>query len=184
MVDATQGRASGDSRCCLMTRRGSLIYYFTAWIFGCFFMSLAVWSKDLWGAARLSSGLREVFGLIFFYFYGLVFGALSALMGGLLLRRVAAWFECKRPAHWAIFGAILEPLLIVVLGTWGRRMELAAPPGFPLLRLLTFGPKTALEAGWWLAIPAGAATGYFLGRVQCAFDPVERDGAGVNQPSA
>jgi hypothetical protein len=184
MVGREQGGSRSRSRGCIVTRRGSLIYYFTAWILGCFFTSLAVWSKDLWGAARLSSGLREVFGLIFFYFYGLVFGALSALIGGLLLRRVAALFPCKKPAHWAIFGAILEPILIVVLGTWGRRTELAGHPGFRLLSLLTFGPKTVLEAGWWLAIPAGAATGYFLGRVQCAFDPAQHAAAGVNQPSA
>ncbi len=88
-----------------MTRRGSLIYYFTAWIFGCFFMSLAVWTKDVWGAARLSTGLREAFGVLFFYFYGLVFGALSALIGGFLLRRVAVLLKCRTPAHWAIFGA-------------------------------------------------------------------------------
>ena len=167
-----------------MTRRGSLIYYLTAWILGCFFMSLAVWSKDLWGAARLSSGLREAFGVLFFYFYGLVFGALSALIGGFLLRRVAALLKCRTPAHWAIFGAILAPILIGALGTWGHRMGLAKHPGFRLLSLLTFGPKTVLEAGWWLAIPAGAATGYFLGRVQRAFDPAQHAAAGADQASA
>jgi len=167
-----------------MTRRGSLIYYLTAWILGCFFMSLAVWTKDLWGAARLSSGLREAFGVLFFYFYGLVFGALSALIGGFLLRRVAALLKCRTPAHWAIFGAILAPILIGALGTCGHRMDLAKHPGFRLLILLTFGPKTVLEAGWWLAIPAGAATGYFLGRVQRAFDPAQHAAAGANQASA
>jgi hypothetical protein len=167
-----------------MTHRGSLIYYFTAWIFGCFFMSLAVWTKDLWGAARLSSGLREAFGVLFFYFYGLVFGALSALIGGFLLRRVAALLKCKSPSHWAIFGAILAPILIGALGTWGPRIDLAGHPGFRLLSLLTFGPKTVLEAGWWLAIPAGAATGYLLGRVQCAFDPAQHAEASTDQPNA
>jgi len=167
-----------------MTRRGSLIYYLSAWILGCFFMSLAVWTKDMWGPARLSSGLREAFGVMFFYFYGLLFGALSALIGGFLLRRVAALLKCKAPAHWAIFGAILAPVLIGVLGTWGRRMDLAGHQGFRLLGLLTFGPKTVLEAGWWLAIPAGAATGYFLGRVQRAFDPAQHAAASANQASA
>jgi len=50
--------------------------------------------------------------------------------------------------------------------------------------LLTFGPETVLEAGWWLTIPAGAATGYFLGRVQRAFDPAEHAATGANQASA
>src|ERR1700746_2071240 len=58
-----------------MTRRGSLIYYLTAWICGCFFMSLAIWIRDLWGATVTSSRSREAFGVLFFYFYGLVFAA-------------------------------------------------------------------------------------------------------------
>jgi hypothetical protein len=167
-----------------MTRRGSLIYYFTAWIFGCFFMSLALWVKDVWGAPRLSSGLREAFGVLFFYFYGLVFGALSVLIGGFLLRRGAALLKCKTPAHWAIFGAILAPVWIGLLGTWGRHMDFREHPGSRLISLLTFGPKTVLEAGWWLAIPAGAATGYFLGRVERAFDPAEHAARGADHPSA
>jgi hypothetical protein len=167
-----------------MTRRGGLIYYFTAWILGCFFMSLAVWTKDMWGAARLSSGLREAFGFLFFYFYGLMLGALSSLIAGFLLRRVAALLKCKTPAHWAIFGAILVPILIGVLGAWGRRMNLPGHPNIQILSWLTSGPNIVLVAGWWLAIPAGAATGYFLGRVQRAFDPAQHAAAGANQPSA
>lgn len=163
-----------------MTRRGSLIYYLTAWILGCFFMSLAVWLKDVWGAARITSALREAFGLLFFYFYGLVFGAPTALIGAFLLRRVAATFKCKMPSHWAIFGAILAPLLIGAVGTWGRHLSAGERQGMRLLSLLTFGPKTVLEAGWWLAIPAGAATAYFLCRTQRAFDPARQ----VESPAA
>jgi hypothetical protein len=37
---------------------------------------------------------------------------------------------------------------------------------FPLV-----GAENVLRAGWWLAIPAGAATGYYLGRIQRAFAP-------------
>ena len=154
-----------------MTRRGSLVYYLTAWILGCFFISLAVWIKDVWGAARITSALREAFGLLFFYFYGLIFGAPTALIGAFLLRQVAAKFKCKMPSHWAICGAILAPLSIGAVGTWGRHVATGERQGIRLLSLLTFGPKTVLEAGWWLAIPAGAVTGYFLGRVQRAFDP-------------
>jgi hypothetical protein len=62
-----------------MTRSGSLAYYLTAWICGCFFMSLAVWTRDLFGAnADNAFSTHSVFGLIFFYFYGLVFGAIAA----------------------------------------------------------------------------------------------------------
>ena len=167
-----------------MTRRGSLIYYFTAWIFGCFFMSLAVWTKDVWGAARLSSGLREAFGVLFFYFYSLVFGGLAVLVGAFLLRRIMMLLKCKTPLHWAVASAILAPMLTGVLGTWGAHVDAGPRAGSLLIYFLVFGPTTVVQAGWWLAIPAGAATGYFLGRVQRAFDPTEHVAAGSNQSSA
>ena len=103
-----------------MTRRGSLIYYLTAWICGCFFMSLAIWTRDLWSVATgPSSRSREAFGVLFFYFYGLVFGALAVLIGAFLLRRIMALLKCKTPSHWAVAGAILAPALIGGLGAWG-----------------------------------------------------------------
>ena len=152
-----------------MTRRGSLIYYLSAWILGCFFMSLLVWVKDLFAVTLETPISRSAFGLLFFYFYGLVFGAVAALVGAFLLRVVMAALKCKTPIHWAVVGAILAPALIATLGIWGRRGGMAQRPGMRLVGLLTFGPKTVLEAGWWLAIPAGAATAYLLCRIQRAF---------------
>jgi hypothetical protein len=167
-----------------MTRRGSLIYYLTAWICGCFFMSLFIWVKDLWGPILVHSRVREAFGLMFFYFYGLVLGALPALLAAFLLRRVMALLKCKTPSHWAVVGAILAPSLMAILGAWGRHLAASERPGFRLLGLLTFGPKTVVEAGWWLAIPAGAATAYLLCRVQRAFAPVESAPVQPPQPTA
>jgi hypothetical protein len=154
-----------------MTRRGSLVYYLSAWILGCFFISLAVWVKDVCGAMRMSSGLREAFGFLFFYFYGLVLGALPALILAFLLRQVAAILKCKTPGHWAIFGAILTPLLAGVLGILGRYAGSVASNGWRALDWFTSGPHIVLVSGWWLAIPAGAATGYFLACIQRAFSP-------------
>jgi hypothetical protein len=155
-----------------MTRSGSLAYYLTAWICGCFFMSLAVWIKDLFGVAPHNAfSAHSVFGLIFFYFYGLVFGVISALIGAFLLRRLMATLKCITPSHWAAVGAILAPVLIAILGVWGKRMGAGGQGGLRLWRLITYGPMTVFEAGWWLAIPAGAATAYLLCRVQRAFAP-------------
>jgi hypothetical protein len=153
-----------------MTRRGSLIYYLTAWICGCFFMSLTIWVHDMWGAAMRGAQMRQAFGLMFFYFYGLIFGAFATLFGAFLLRRVAAGLRCKTPLHWAIFGAIISPALIALLGKWGHHLASGDRPGLRLDAFFLFGPKTALEAGSWLAIPAGAATGYLLARVERAFE--------------
>jgi len=154
-----------------MTRRGSLAYYLTAWICGCFFMSAAVWAKDMLGGTRDAFSTRSAFGLLFFYFYGLVFGALAAFLGAFLLRRVMGALRCKTPSHWAAAGAILAPGIIAILGLWGRHNDTTQRAGTRVLGLLTYGPKTVVEAGWWLAIPAGAATAYLLGRVQRAFVP-------------
>jgi hypothetical protein len=155
-----------------MTRSGSLAYYLTAWICGCFFMSLIVWVRDLFGAtADNAFSTHSVFGLIFFYFYGLVFGAIAALVGGFLLRRVMTALKCKTPSHWAAAGAILAPAVITVLGLWGRHVGIDEQSGMRALRIITFGPKIVVETGWWLAIPAGAATSYLLCRVQRAFAP-------------
>jgi len=154
-----------------MTRRGSLIYYLSAWILGCFFMSLAIWIKDLWGATRMSSGLREAFGIMFFYFYGLVLGALPALIFGFLLRKIAALLKCKTAWHWAIYGAILTPLLVGALGNLGPRLGSVAGGGWRALDWFTSGPHIALACGWWLAIPVGAITAFLLCRIQRAFAP-------------
>jgi hypothetical protein len=102
-----------------MTRSGSLAYYLTAWICGCFFMSLAVWARDLFGAAADNAfSSHSAFGLIFFYFYGLVFGAIAALVGAFLLRRIMTALKCITPSHWAVVGAILAPVVIAILGIW------------------------------------------------------------------
>jgi hypothetical protein len=155
-----------------MTRRGSLAYYLTAWICGCFFMSLAVWIRDLFGASPNDAfSSRSVFGLIFFYFYGLVFGAIAALIGAFVLRRVMVALQCLTATHWAAVGAMLAPVLIAILGILGKRMGTEGQGGLRVLRLITYGPMTVFEAGWWLPIPAGAASAYLLGRVQRAFAP-------------
>jgi len=163
-----------------MTRRGSLIYYLTAWICGCFFMSLAIWIRDLWGATVTSSRSREAFGVLFFYFYGLVFGALAVLIAAFLLRRIMTRLKCKTPLHWAIAGAVLAPVLVGGLGEWGLRAggEQRLEPR--LLSFLLLGPVMALQAGWWLAVPAGAATGYLLCRVQRAFAPQQSEAPAAN----
>ncbi|MGH9746248.1 MAG: hypothetical protein ACRD59_09090 [Candidatus Acidiferrales bacterium] len=159
-----------------MTRRGSLIYYLTAWICGCFFMSLAIWTRDLWNAATVpSSRSREAFGVLFFYFYGLVFGALAVLIGAFLLRRLMTLLKCKTPLHWAVAGAILAPLLIGGLGAWGVHVGAEQRIEPRLLSFLLLGPTMAVQAGWWLAIPAGAATGFLLCRVQRAFGSQQPD---------
>jgi len=135
-------------------------------------MSLAVWTRDFFGASSNDAfSSRSVFGLILFYFYGLVVGAIAALLGAFLLRRVMAALKCLTASHWAASGAILAPVLIAILGILGKRISTEGQGGLRVLRLVTYGPMTVFEAGWWIPIPAGAATAYLLCRIQRAFAP-------------
>lgn len=153
-----------------MTRRGSLVYYLSAWVLGCFFTSLLVWIRNLFPARLHVSISRSASGLLALYFFSLIFGSFGALVGAFLLRMVMTSLKCKTPAHWAFVGAILAPVMIVPLGIWERRIEASQQiPGMPALVLLTYGPRTVLDAGWWLAVPAGAATAYLLCRIHRAF---------------
>jgi hypothetical protein len=154
-----------------MTRRGTLIYYLASWILGTFFMSLSIWAIDAAGASGQFVRIRSAFGLILFYFYGLILGFLPSLVDGFLLRRVMTALRCKTAWHWAGVGAVLTAALVEILGRAARWVapDQAARVGWPALLLL--GPRTVLEAGWWLAIPAGAVTGYLLCRIQGNFSP-------------
>ncbi|MGA8223369.1 MAG: hypothetical protein WB780_17105 [Candidatus Acidiferrales bacterium] len=155
-----------------MTRRGSLIYYLSAWILGCFFMTAAVWlSFGSAGGFRTEPALHQVSGLLFFYFYGLELGALPALIFAFLLRKIASTLKCKTPWHWAIFGAILSPLLVVALGHLGLRFGSVTGNGWQPVDWFTSGPQLVLVFGWWLAIPAGAITAFLLCRIERAFAP-------------
>jgi hypothetical protein len=154
-----------------MTRRGSLVYYLSAWILGCFFMSFATWLKILWDAERMSPGSGETSGILFFYFFGLVLGALPALIFAFLLRKVAAILKCKTAWHWAIFGAVLMPLLVAVLGNLGPHAGSVAGNGWRVLDWFASGPHIVMVVGWWLAIPVGAITAFLQCRIERAFAP-------------
>jgi hypothetical protein len=152
-----------------MTRRGSLAYYLAAWICGCFFISAAVWLKDLGNKPVQLVTLTGAAGLLFFYFYGLLLGAIASLVGAFLLRRLMALARWEQGWQWALAGAILAPLLIGALGAWWRHATWPAQPGPRWLSLLAYGPSVVLDAGLWLAIPAGAATAFVLYRIHRAF---------------
>jgi hypothetical protein len=164
-----------------MTHRGSLIYYFTAWILGCFFMSVAIWIRsELYGDSFWSPAFP---GLLSLYFFALVLGAIPSLIAAFLLRKVASIFKCKTPAHWAIFGAIVIPLVVGGLERLRHFLPIELHTPQSVLSWFTSGPRIVVMYGWWLAIPAGAATGYFLGRVQRAFDPGRVYAAVPKQPN-
>jgi hypothetical protein len=155
-----------------MTRRGSLIYYLAAWALGCFFMVLAVWCQNMILASSQDLMREASEGFLTLIVYGYLFGAPTALLFGLLLRRIMLALKCKTPMHWAIAGGILAPVVVEALGIGSRRAALVLPANYASLLFPFVGAETVLRVGWWLTIPAGFATGYYLGRIQRAFAPV------------
>src|SRR5580700_11142079 len=155
-----------------MTRRGSLIYYLAAWALGCFFMVVVVWCDDMILVSSQDRLREATEGFLTLIVYGYLFGAPTALLFGLLLRRIMLALKCKTPLHWAVEGAILAPLVVVTLGIGSRRAALVLPANCAALLFPFVGSEAVLRVGWWLAIPAGATTAYYLGRIQRAFAPV------------
>jgi hypothetical protein len=154
-----------------MTRSGSLIYYLAAWALGCFFMVLAVWCRGIFGVSSGNMLRGGAEGFLSLTIYGYLFGAPIALFYGFLLRRIMIALRCKTPMHWSVAGAILAPLVVVVLGFASRSAANVLPRDYSALLFPLAGAEAVLRAGWWLTIPAGAATAYYLGRIQRAFAP-------------
>jgi hypothetical protein len=152
-----------------MTRRGSLIYYLAAWALGCFFLVVVVWCWDLTTVSRQDLLREATEGFLTLIVYGYLFGAPTALLFGFLLRRIMRALQCKTPLHWAGVSAILAPLVVVALGYASRGAAKVLPQEYASVLFLLVGSEGVLRAGWWLTIPAGAATGYYLGRIQRAF---------------
>ena len=134
-------------------------------------MSLAIWIRDLAGATVASPRSREAFGILFFYFYGLVFGALAILMGAFLLRRIMTLLKCKTPLHWAIAAAILAPLLVVALGGWGMERARGSEWNGPAF-VFALRSDDGISGGMVAGDSGGCSDGIFIvqsgARVRCA----------------
>lgn len=161
-----------------MTRRGSLAYYLAAWVIGCFSITVAVWIRELVVHGFDSPG-SYAFMLLGFSFYSLIFGAFLALLGGFLLRKLMRAVKGATAVHWVAAGALLAPAMVVGVDRVANYSVGLVPTNVPpLIKVyqacqffLFLGARTIVERGWWLSIPAGAATAYPLYRIERAFAP-------------
>lgn len=155
-----------------MTRRGSLAYYLTAWIVGCFFMTLAIFVVGPTASPGVGLGLSETASsFIFVYFIGLIVGASTALFYGFLLRRLMIWTHANRIWQWTIVGAALAIPIVFAL-RWVKHFR-------DLLSILPFFMSVLMGAGLanvaennhnvLAAALAGAATSATLFYVHRAF---------------
>ena len=153
-----------------MTRRGSLVYYLTAWVCGCLFMTLGVWLLGAWESTHWAPGFRGTSGFLAFYFLGLIFGAFTLLLFAFLLRRLMRLLGWEHPWQWFLVGGGLAWLLVWGLGALRRVAEPAlSPVEFALIFLL--GAPSAIHPRLvWVALPVGAATAFVLHLIHRAFE--------------
>ena len=141
-----------------MTTRGSLAYYLAAWVCGCFFMALALWLEMQFSRAATLQGTFQSVSFLGFCFFGLIFGAVPALLFGWILRRLMKLFPRGTVWLWVAAGAALAVLLIWCLGSLGhllqnpRTLPYSALPIWPFL---VVGPLAMLEGSIW-ATPTAA----------------------------
>ncbi|MBZ5644396.1 MAG: hypothetical protein LAO19_16695 [Acidobacteriia bacterium] len=156
-----------------MTSRGSLAYYLAAWVCGCFFMALAFWFEMQFSRSASLQGTFQSVSFLGFCFFGLIFGAVPALLFGWVLRRVMKLVHLEIIWVWVAAGAALAALLIWSLGELGhvlqnpRTLPYSALPIWPFL---VVGPLAMLEGSLWATLPAGAVTAAVLFAVHTAFE--------------
>ncbi|HXW16865.1 MAG TPA: hypothetical protein VEJ39_01100 [Candidatus Acidoferrales bacterium] len=127
-----------------------------------------IWSLASFFSARDGIPGQGVSSFLATCFYGLMFGAPTAILGGFILRRIMSLFDRGKWVIWTAVGAVLTPVLILAVGALG--MVIVDRTSWSTAAMLTYGPLVLMKV-WWLAIPAGAATAYVLSRVDRAFAP-------------
>ena len=159
-----------------MTKKGSLAYYLAAVVCGSFFFTLAQFLIGRDGA--LASNWARDF--LFAFFIGTIFGCVPQLLAAFVLRQLAKPLRWTEAWHWAIGGAGVYLLVLIVLGVLGAGFDkLAKGWRFESYGLYLFGQATmSVNGGYWQALAAGALTSLVLFAVHRAFS---RDETAVGQ---
>jgi hypothetical protein len=148
-----------------MTRSGSLAYYLAAVVCGSFFFTLA---HFLIGTDR-GSDPDWARAFLFSFFLGTIFMCIPQIFAGFVLRRLAGPLHWTKAWHWAIGGAGIFLLVLIVLGYLGGAFDrVAAGTRIASLGPFVFG-QASMRSGIWQTLSAGALTALVLFSVQRAF---------------
>ncbi len=160
-----------------MTKRGSIVYYLTAWVWGCISLATLVWCV-VPDRERLSWRMGQdsaVASFLVTCLSALLLGAPAALLFAWLLRRAVLWARWDGALRWVLAGSVLAPLVIAALGTASHYFFQIGADTYGILALtvtvLLAGPGGIYPPGILVAVPAGALTAYVLFLVHRAFDP-------------
>lgn len=153
-----------------MTRRGTLAYYLAAWAVGSLSIAVALWVRGIVANGWAWESHHD-FGLLMLSVDALLLGLFATLLIAFFLRRLMRALKWLNAPAWIAAGAILAPSLTWIF--WWIDTDLLhvtfRSRFFNLNLFLLAGPAEVVYEGWWLAIPAGAATAYVLYRVERAF---------------
>jgi len=150
-----------------MTRSGSLAYYLAAVVCGSFFFTLA---HFLVGTDR-GSDPDWARAFLFAFFLDTIFGGIGQIIAAFVLRRLAGPLRWTQAWHWAIGGAGVFLLVLIVLGMLGAVFDrVAAGSRIASLGPFVFGQAT-MRSGIWQTLSAGALTALVLFSVHRAFTP-------------
>jgi hypothetical protein len=155
-----------------MTRRGSLAYYSVAVVLGSVLMTIAVWLPGGAEGSHWSPSTRGASGLFVACFFGLLLGAIPAILFGFFLRRIMALFQgLNHAVGWIISGSIVGCGEMWILGLMAGllRPRLEGAVGMASIFLLA-GPDLVLKTGLWATVPVAAVTSFYLFRVKRAFE--------------
>jgi hypothetical protein len=148
-----------------MTRSGSLAYYLAAVVCGSFFFTLA---HFLVGTDK-GSDPDWARAFLFAFFLDTIFGGIGQIIAAFVLRRLAAPLRWTKAWHWAIGGAGVFLLVLIVLGMLGTAFDRVAAGS----RIASLGPfvfgQASMRSGIWQTLSAGALTALVLFSVHRAF---------------
>jgi hypothetical protein len=148
-----------------MTRSGSIAYYLAAVVCGSFFFTLA---HFLIGTDRGNdSDWARAF--LFAFFLGTIFMCIPQILAAFVLRRLAGPLHWTKAWHWAIGGAGVFLLVLIILGMLETVFDrVAVGSQFAQVGRFVFG-EASMRSGIWQTLSAGALTALVLYSVQHAF---------------
>ena len=155
-----------------MTSRGSLAYYLASWVCGCSFMALAFWIELQFSRQASLQGTFQGVSFLGFCFFGLIFGAVPALVFGWTLRRLMSVFPTRGLWLWITMGAAIAFAVIwclIALGQVLRDPRALPYSALPVWPFLVVGPLALSEGRLWITLPVGAATAAILFAVNRTF---------------
>ena len=122
-----------------MTRRGTLAYYLSAWVIGCFFVA-ALFSTT--AESRVSAAT-----VLITYFFALIGGLIGLLLFAWLLRHAMRLFATHDLWLWAAAGAVLFSAVVFVFALVADKRPASWWTGFGLQasNLLSSPARTAIS---------------------------------------